>query len=168
MLSLRRRALFGFAAALVSLAAFPVFPAFSQDGGQPVRGGTLVAIIQPEPTALTTVVNNQYPNAVVSANIFDGLVTYGDDMTPQPSLAERWEIAPDGLSITFHLRHGVKWQDGQDFTSADVQFSALQLWKKAFAYQIFVVAQPRPSLERLLLDAEETAATRTRARNAPG
>jgi peptide/nickel transport system substrate-binding protein len=38
-------------------------------------------------------------------------------------------VAPDGLSIRFNLRRGVKWHNGTDFTSADVAFSVLKVWK---------------------------------------
>lgn len=117
------------AALLISLVAVAFPPAFAQSEG-PVRGGTLVAIIQPEPTTLVSIVNNNYPNAFISANIFDGLVTYDGTFTPRPSLAESWDVAPDGLSITFHLRKGVKWHDGYPFTSKDVRYSVLELWKK--------------------------------------
>lgn len=106
-----------------TLAAAPV------QAQQPVRGGTLVAVIQPEPTVLTNVANNHYSNNVVSPNVFDGLLRYDEALNPQPGLAERWEVAPDNLSITFHLRRGVKWHDGADFTSADVRYSLLELWK---------------------------------------
>lgn len=41
----------------------------------------------------------------------------------EPELAESWEIAEDGLSIAFHLRQGVKWHDGKDFTSKDVKWT---------------------------------------------
>ena len=40
-----------------------------------------------------------------------------------------WEGSADGLSVTFKLRDGVTWHDGKPFTSADVAFSALQVWK---------------------------------------
>jgi peptide/nickel transport system substrate-binding protein len=96
----------------------------------PVRGGTLIAIVQPEPTVLTTTVNNTFPNGVVSVNIFDGLVTYDETLSPQPSLAESWQVAADGLSISFRLRRDVRWHDGTPFTAADVQFSMLEVWKK--------------------------------------
>ena len=33
-------------------------------------------------------------------------------MLPEPGLAESWDIAADQKSITFHLRHGIKWMDG--------------------------------------------------------
>ena len=41
----------------------------------------------------------------------------------KPDLAERWEMTPDGTSMTFFLRKGVKWQNGTPFTSKDVKFS---------------------------------------------
>ncbi len=45
------------------------------------------------------------------------------DMSPVPSLATSWDTSADGLTWTFHLRHGVKWSDGQDLTADDVVFS---------------------------------------------
>ena len=38
-----------------------------------------------------------------------------------PDLAVSWEISSDGMTYTFPLREGVKWHDGVEFTSADVQ-----------------------------------------------
>ncbi len=46
-----------------------------------------------------------------------------------PRLATAWEGSADGKSVTFKLREGVTWHDGKPFTSADVAFSALQVWK---------------------------------------
>jgi peptide/nickel transport system substrate-binding protein len=46
-----------------------------------------------------------------------------------PRLATAWEGSPDGRSVRFTLREGVTWHDGKPFTSADVAFSALQVWK---------------------------------------
>jgi peptide/nickel transport system substrate-binding protein len=48
----------------------------------------------------------------------------------RPVLATAWTPAADGRSIAFQLRPGVKWHDGRDFTSADVAFSAMEVWKK--------------------------------------
>ena len=39
-------------------------------------------------------------------------------------------MSPDGLTITFTLRPGVKWHDGKPFTSADVQFTFMDILKK--------------------------------------
>jgi peptide/nickel transport system substrate-binding protein len=38
-----------------------------------------------------------------------------------PDLAHSWEIAKDGKTYTFHLRQGVQFHDGTDFTSADIK-----------------------------------------------
>ncbi|XYD12432.1 ABC transporter substrate-binding protein (plasmid) [Methylobacterium sp. NMS12] len=100
-------------------------PAFAQGGG-----GTLTAIVQPEPVILTAALNSAAPTGVVSGSIFDGLVDYGTDLKPKPALAESWEVAPDGLSIVFHLRHGVTWHDGVPFTSADVKWTLENVWQK--------------------------------------
>ena len=65
--------------------------------------------------------------------IFQGLVTLNERGEPAPSLAERWEISPDQLEYTFHLRPGVRWHDGASFTAADVVFTVGVLQSDAFA-----------------------------------
>jgi len=119
----------GLAAAAAVLVALPSLAQTQTKAEAPRRGGTLTALVQPEPTLLTSAFNTNNPTLVVSANVFDGLLAYGADQRPQPSLATRWEVSPNGKNVTFHLRRGVKWHDGAEFTSADVQFSALQVWK---------------------------------------
>lgn len=55
--------------------------------------------------------------------IYNGLVKYDKDYNIVGDLAESWEISKDNLTITFHLRDDVKWQDGALFTSEDVMFT---------------------------------------------
>lgn len=60
----------------------------------------------------------------VTENVFDTLVGYAEETTEVvPSLAEKWEIAPDGLTYTFHLRSGVKFHDGTDFNAEAVKWN---------------------------------------------
>jgi peptide/nickel transport system substrate-binding protein len=40
-----------------------------------------------------------------------------------PELAKSWTVSEDGLTITFHLREGIKWSDGEPFTADDVLFT---------------------------------------------
>ncbi|MHA3979923.1 ABC transporter substrate-binding protein [Halovulum sp. GXIMD14794] len=60
---------------------------------------------------------------VVYANVYEGLTRFGPDGSVLPGLAERWEIADDGLSYDFHLREGVTFHDGAALTAEDVVFS---------------------------------------------
>ncbi|KPK43182.1 MAG: peptide-binding protein [Nitrospira bacterium SM23_35] len=55
--------------------------------------------------------------------IFNGLTKYDRDLKITGELAESWEVSPDGLQILFHLRKGVRWHDGAEFTSEDVLFT---------------------------------------------
>jgi len=51
------------------------------------------------------------------------LVRYSDDLqTIVPNIAKSWEWNEDFTQLTFHLREGHKWSDGEPFTSADVAF----------------------------------------------
>jgi peptide/nickel transport system substrate-binding protein len=97
---------------------------------QPKSGGTVTAVVNPEPAFLVSAHNVVGGALQVSSKLFEGLMSYDLNMNLQPVLAERWEIARDGLSITFHLRQGVKWHDGRPFTSADVAFTAMKIWKQ--------------------------------------
>lgn len=56
-------------------------------------------------------------------NVYSRLVTVDKDSKFQPSLAESYEESPDGKTLTFHLRKGVKWHDGEPFTADDVVYT---------------------------------------------
>jgi peptide/nickel transport system substrate-binding protein len=58
----------------------------------------------------------------VAGLIFNGLVKYDKNLNLIGDLAESWDISEDGLTITFHLKKGVKWQDGVEFSANDVMF----------------------------------------------
>ncbi|MFA4911714.1 MAG: ABC transporter substrate-binding protein, partial [Desulfobacteria bacterium] len=58
----------------------------------------------------------------IAGLIFNGLVKYDKHLNLVGDLAESWDISEDGLTITFHLRKGVRWHDGAPFTANDVMF----------------------------------------------
>jgi peptide/nickel transport system substrate-binding protein len=93
-------------------------------------GGTLVQITQPEPPNLAPYISTSAPIGQVTAKVYDGLLEYGFDLKPKASLAESWDVAPDGKTVTFKLRKDVKFHDGKPFTSADVQFTIMEVLKK--------------------------------------
>jgi ABC-type dipeptide transport system, periplasmic component len=52
--------------------------------------------------------------------IYDTLFALDDKLKPQPQMVESWTVSDDQLTWTFKLRDGLKWQDGQPVTTADV------------------------------------------------
>lgn len=93
-------------------------------------GGTLVMIVQPEPPSLASYLSTSGPIGLVAPKIYDGLLDYDKDLREVPSLAESWDVSEDGKTVTFNLRQGVKWHDGEPFTSADVEFTVMEVLKK--------------------------------------
>ena len=59
----------------------------------------------------------------IAALVFSGLTRLGGDGTPEPALAESWDVSSDGKTYTFHLRPGVIWHTGIEFTAEDVVFT---------------------------------------------
>lgn len=98
--------------------------------GVPTPGGVLNVAVSPEPTLLTSAFITTMNIGQVSSKVLEGLVSYDLNLKPVPALATSWTTTPDGLTITFNLRKGVKWHDGQDFSSADVAFTLKEVWQK--------------------------------------
>ncbi len=103
-------------------------PVFAQD--TPVSGGTLVVANDTEPRNLNPAIVASNGVFYISSKIVEPLAEMDYDTGLRPLLAESWEASDDGLSFTLNLREGVTWSDGAPFTSADVAFSAMQVWKE--------------------------------------
>ena len=88
----------------------------------PVRGDTLV-IGMVSPMVLNPILHTDTPSGTINALVFSGLVRANDRLEFEPELAKSWEISPDGLVWTFHLRDDVTWHDGTPFTAEDVAFT---------------------------------------------
>lgn len=114
--------------ALLFASSFLSLPGEADDA-TPQRGGTLNFLAEPEPPVLTSLVSTSGAVMKVNAKVIEGLLTYDFNMQPVPQLATSWSVSPDGKEYRFQLRKGVKWHDGQDFTSADVAFSILAVKK---------------------------------------
>jgi peptide/nickel transport system substrate-binding protein len=86
---------------------------------EPVMGGTLrVAMEVMEITDPAIFDWSQKGNA--ARHFLEPLVELGHDNIARPKLAERWEASDDLTTWTFHLRQGVKWNNGDDFIADDV------------------------------------------------
>jgi oligopeptide transport system substrate-binding protein len=75
----------------------------------------------------------------ILSNIFDPLVKLDKDLKAQPAAAESWDVK--GPNVTYHLRPGMKWTNGDPVTAKDYEYS----WKRAlspelasdYAYQLY-------------------------------
>jgi peptide/nickel transport system substrate-binding protein len=72
---------------------------------------------------LNPVIANDSASGTINDEVFNGLVKYDKDIKLIGDLAERWEVSNGGKTITFHLRKGVKWHDGVEFTAEDCLFT---------------------------------------------
>ncbi len=159
-----------FLAGLALGTALPFVPAWAQSA--PKSGGTLTMVTWPAPTYLNAAITTAGPETLLSGKFYEGLLDYDDGMVPQPQLAESWEVASDGLKITFNLRKGVTWHDGKPFSSRDVAVSVMEILKvhhgrgrSTFANltevqtpdentAVFVLTKPQPALMKALNASE--------------
>ena len=89
-------------------------------------GGTMVFLVQPEPPTMAGYVSTSGPIGLLAPKIYEGLFDYDNDGKMIPVLAESYDMSSDGKTVTFKLRKGVKWHDGEPFTSEDVQFTIIR------------------------------------------
>ena len=122
----RRSALVG--AGSIALAS--AMPRAIRAQGAPRRGGVLTAQTYADLRTLNPAMRTSYAIHVFTSKMIEPLVDLGPDGQPAPKLATSWSSSPDGKTITFKLRQGVTWHDGKPFTAADVQFCAMEMWKK--------------------------------------
>jgi peptide/nickel transport system substrate-binding protein len=92
-------------------------------------GGTLLVAADSEPRNLNPAIVASNGVFFVSSKVIEPLAEMDYQTGLRPLLAESWEGSEDGLSYTVHLRPEVAWHDGTPFTSGDVAFSAMQVWK---------------------------------------
>lgn len=119
--------------AVVTLAL--VLPGVAACGGDDAEGGGSGSGAATNQTLVVGVptLQQQYADPVLANeggntyaikwSVGEPLIRQDIDLKPIPALAESWDISDDGLTWTFHLREGVKMQDGSDFTAQDVATS---------------------------------------------
>jgi peptide/nickel transport system substrate-binding protein len=83
---------------------------------------TAVMLIESSPLNLDPRVGTDAQSERIGELIFEGLVRRDEKFELRPRLAESWQI-PDPLTYVFHLRHDVRFHDGQMMTSADVKWT---------------------------------------------
>ncbi|RJX31274.1 MAG: peptide-binding protein [Desulfarculus sp.] len=98
--------------------ALAALPALAADYGGSVVIGTIG-----DATSMIPMITSDSASHEMSGLVYDGLLKYDKDLNLVGSLAESWTVSPDGLTITFKIRKGVRWQDGKPYTAADALFN---------------------------------------------
>ena len=96
---------------------------------QPRSGGVLSFALRGKPIHLNSAITSGMRTMMPASQIFASLLRLSHNWEYQPYLAEKWEVSPDGLAVTFHLRSGATFHDGKPITSEDVAFSIMTIQK---------------------------------------
>jgi oligopeptide transport system substrate-binding protein len=101
--------------------------------GQKEQLADLVIINGPEPESLDPALVTAQADGRVTASIFEGLTRFNaETATPEPGLAERWDISENGRVYTFHIRTNAFWSTGEPITAHDIAYS----WQRILAPSI--------------------------------
>lgn len=111
-------------------------------GAASLEAKTLAFCSEGSPENFTPALNTTGTSFDAARPVYNQLVEFERGTTTVvPGLAEKWDISADGLTITFHLRKGVKFHSGvngfkptRDFNADDVIFSFERQWKEDNAY----------------------------------
>lgn len=104
-----------------TIAAFLAALVFSA-GAAFAQGNTLTVANTYDAKTLDPIGANEVAASGMHMHIYDTLLGITDDAQLVPMLAESWEVK-DPTTFVFHLRKGVKFHNGEPFTSADVKYS---------------------------------------------
>ncbi len=106
----------------------PGFPAQAfEELQQPkdrVFGDWRVTDLSAEPSTLNPITATDAYAGTIDGYIYEPLIKRDEKSLEEvPVLAEKWEISPDHLMYTFHLKRNIKWSDGHSFTAKDILYS---------------------------------------------
>ena len=107
------------------------------------RRADLIIANGAEPETLDPALATVQPDQRLCYALFEGLTTFDAAGQAQPGVAERWDLSPDGVEYTFHLRRDALWSNGERVTARDFVAS----WRRVlsprtgsqYAYQLFLV-----------------------------
>ena len=92
-------------------------------------GGTLKVGMLASHVAFDPPLTLETPDINVAVHAYDPLVMRNPDLSIQPMLAVSWEISDDATQWTFHLREGVTFRHGKEFTAEDVVYTIERLFE---------------------------------------
>ena len=101
-------------------------------GGQPVKGGDLTIARAQDAKSMNNILTFDNSSIFIFEQIMEPLFTVTTDgKDTKPLLAKGYKVSADKKTYTIPLKHGIKFSDGKEMTSADVKFSIDQDTKHA-------------------------------------
>lgn len=136
---------------------------------QPKSGGRLNLMSSANPPSLDAQQEVSINTYVVTGPVYNHLVRFDLDTGTRitPELAETWTVSPDGKIYTFKIRRGVKFHNGDAFTSDDVLFNLQRLIDPPKGINSLNAALLKPALDRIEKVDSETVALRLKYPLAP-
>ena len=87
-------------------------------------GGQMILSTTSDPKSFNPITATETSTTEFTQYMYEGLLRInGVTLMPEPNLSDSWEVSPDGLIFTFHIRDGVVWSDNTPFTAYDVEFT---------------------------------------------
>ncbi|MBI4343587.1 MAG: peptide-binding protein [Candidatus Omnitrophica bacterium] len=94
---------------------------------EPAKGDAIVIGSIGDASRLLPLLASDSASGDIVGLVFNGLLKYDEQLEIVGDLAESWQVSEDGLTLTFRLRPGVRWQDGRPLTAEDVRFTHQKL-----------------------------------------
>ncbi len=99
-----------------------------------IREQVLHRGLSADPSELDPHIITGLPEINIVSTLFEGLVAEDPiDLHPVPGVAESWDVSPDGLSYTFHLRADARWSNGAPVTAQDFAGSIRRVLTRSLA-----------------------------------
>ncbi|BDI34345.1 peptide ABC transporter substrate-binding protein [Capsulimonas corticalis] len=122
---------------LAALALLPSLAVFAgcghKDGAEKAPSDNIFHIaMTASPTTFDPIMVEDGTTIDMLQQVSEGLVQWTPENKVTGALAKSWDVSKDGRTYTFHLRDGVKFQDGNPMTAQDVYYS----FKRAFSHKL--------------------------------
>lgn len=98
--------------------------------------------VETELTTMDAQIVSDGTSYTIIENTMEGLTQFDKDSNVIPAIAESWDVSPNGLSYTFHIREDAKWSNGEPVRAQDFVFA----WRR--------LADPRTGSETQFLMAD--------------
>ena len=130
---------------LITVCLFLMSCGNDQDGVETIR-----VSIGAEPQSIDPSFLSAIDSMIYAVHVFEGLTSKDENGNIIGGAAESWDIAEDGLSITFHLRENAKWSDGKNVVADEFVYSFRRLADPNTASAYSFLIMPIKNADKIL------------------